>query len=154
MELRGLSIFNNLTFWLSFSLYLAVVAGLNLASLKILKRRWDFNSKNPSLQLIQQTGLASHLVNYPLYAIWIFVSLLFFQDVIALGLGIFSQFVISLLIYTRAREFQNIPLSILNYNYSISLPKSQQKARTFPINDLNKKIGRRFDYWRGYGRFQ
>lgn len=98
---------------------------------------------------MSKLDLGSQLTNATWYILWFFISLAFYQSLIALGLGILGLFLVSLYVLSRNRFLENIPFHVFNYNYTIGLPKSQLIC----VVNLNKKKGRRFEYWRGHGRF-
>lgn len=135
-------------------MYLMAVGLLNYAMVLGIRRLWNYDSKSPDLQLRRKFEFGIQLTNDPLYMLWLLISRFLLQSFIALVLGIVGQFAVSLLALTRVgMVFQNTPLHVLNYNYSMGQPKSQQHIVQSHIEDINSKIGRRFEYWWGYGRF-
>jgi hypothetical protein len=148
-----MSIFDDPIFWIGYAVFFLLIAGSNYVMIIVIERYWNFESREPSKQLMNKMDLYSHLTNGPLYFLWFLISIIYYQSLIALGLGILALLIVPLLFMLRKNSLQRIPFHVFNYNYAIGSPKSHRKVGLIPLPNLNKKIGRRFEYWRGHGRF-
>ncbi len=156
-----MQVIDDLSVILILAVFLVLIMPLSYIGGKIAVKGWNYESKDPSLQASKYRELHSQLVGGPVYILWFIVSIYFLDSLLWLVLGYIALFVgISVGGALGAKDLEDIPLDILLYNYKIRKKERfthnllpQKKEIQFSESLPNKKRGRRYSYWRGYGRY-
>ncbi len=162
-----MQVFDGFTSIIILAVALVISTIIGYAGARIHIGLWDYSTRNPALQLQNRSELLTQIAQIPMFIFWYVYSIMYLQSLVVFIIGYIGLPIAALIgIGLGATNLEDIPFHVFNYNYKIISgdvkKRRYQYERTLPPKKSstqfdstlpNKKQGRRYEYWRGYGRY-